>query len=93
VTAEELANGKVTRPLNDEDLKRRFVRELLTSRCSVASACEQIRDFLCRKDVPQPTIFNLHEEPRVVIGEAVHLFYRDPETFRIDTEEPRSEME
>jgi hypothetical protein len=96
VAAEGLANGKVTRPPNDEDLKRRFVRELLTSRCAVEiseTACEQIRDFLCRKDAPTPTIFNLHEESGIVVGEAVRMFYRDPETFGIDAEESRPEIE
>jgi hypothetical protein len=88
--AEQLAGGKVTRPVNDEDLRRRFVRELGISRCSMsinATACEQIRTFLSVKNSPVPVIFNLHEENGIPVGEAVQMFYRDPETFGVPAED------
>jgi hypothetical protein len=90
VGAEELAGGSVTRPPNDEDRKRRFVRELLTSRGSVAissTACEQIGAFLLTKNAPVPAIFNLHEDEGIVVGEAVRMFYRDPEELEIAGQE------
>jgi hypothetical protein len=93
--AEELAGGKVTRAVKNEDLRRRFVREVTRSRGSLSiseTACEQIGAFLYVKNSPVPVIFNLHEDHGIEVSEGVQMFYRDPETFGLPAEDAAGEL-
>jgi hypothetical protein len=89
--AAKLAGGPITRPGTDDDLRAKFVRDLLKAD-SVAMISEAdlyaIGSFICAKTGPAPVVSNLHFAGGVEVCGAVEMFYRDPDSVAEARDEP-----